>query len=146
MLSRELLEAGVRRRYLELPLPSGETARIRNLSEEEAARAQRPLMSAEGRPSPEVLEEYHLRLVAECLVDCQGAALLEPAEFEILSRYDAADLLVLVDAARKHCGFVSGGGAGGGGVESAKKNSGPTPDSSSATASPRDWGSPTSGS
>lgn len=100
----EFFLKGFERRFVEVPLPGGHKARVRNLSERERVGFEERFFDAKaGRMKP----DCRIGLVSMCLVDSAGEPLFPDfsAIRDQLFNADFAQTGLLFDACWKHCGF-----------------------------------------
>jgi hypothetical protein len=125
--AEQLFAMAGKRRFTETTLPvAGATVRIRSLTERELSTFQARIVSAkDARQRSARLMEANRRLIAMCLVDADGNALLADADLDRLAELDAADSQALYDACAAHTGINKAD------VEDLVKNSETTPPSGS---------------
>lgn len=110
------------RRYLEVPLPDGDVARIQSLNELERCelRAGNWRATKDGiELDPEKYATQPTRLIAACVVDESGAKVFR--NWQEAGQLDATLSDILEDACRKHCGLDQTAAA-----KEFEKNSAPT--------------------
>lgn len=104
--SRDAFLRKAERRYKTIPLPSGLTARIRNVTERERAAFDRRLRNKKGDVVNERLQWIRAFWIVTCVVDDNGNRLLKDSDVEAVGEMDAADTTLLADEIAKHCGFA----------------------------------------
>lgn len=105
VLSREGLLQKTGRRYIEVELPSGGTARLQSLTELERSEYNASLLDKKGDIDKSKLTYGTMLLLCRMLVDSDNKRMFLDHEYEILSSIDSLDMEVLGDEARKHVGF-----------------------------------------
>ena len=113
------------RRYKEVELPDGSTARIRNLTEDEKSTFEASVLSAKGEFSIDRVKQQRRRLICLCLVNAAGDRILSDEDATALKQVDGALTSALYDECRVWCGFDEGD------IEELVKNSTATPDAPS---------------
>jgi hypothetical protein len=109
MLStREELLSSFQRRYREVPLPSGRTVRIRNLTELERGKLiEVPrLNAATDAERRKAVQEEPCRWIVACVVDSDGQRLFKASDIPDLQQLDAADTRAIYVAAQEHVGSI----------------------------------------
>lgn len=107
VLSREGLLQKSKRRYLDVFLPSGGTARLQSLTELERSEYNSSLLDKRGELDREKLTYGTMMLLCRMLVDEDNKRMFLDHEHEILASIDSLDMEILGDEARKHIGFDS---------------------------------------
>lgn len=107
VLSREGLLQKSKRRYLDVSLPSGGTARLQSLTELERSEYNSSLLDKKGELDREKLTYGTMMLLCRMLVDQDNKRMFLDHEHEILASIDSLDMEILGDEARKHIGFDS---------------------------------------
>lgn len=105
VLSREGLLQKTKRRYVEVELPSGGTARLQSLSELERSEYNSSLLDKKGDIDKTKLTFGTMLLLCRMLVDSDDKRLFLDHEYELLASIDSLDMEVLGEEARKHVGF-----------------------------------------
>lgn len=107
VLSRDGLLQKSKRRYVDVLLPSGGTARLQSLTELERSEYNSSLLDKRGELDREKLTYGTMMLLCRMLVDQDNKRMFLDHEHEILAAIDSLDMEVLGDEARKHIGFDS---------------------------------------
>lgn len=107
VLSREGLLQKTKRRYVEVQLPSGGTARLQSLNELERAEYNSSLLDKKGELDRDKLTYGTMMLLCRMLVDQDNKRMFHDHEHETLALIDSLDMEVLGDEARRHIGFDS---------------------------------------
>lgn len=105
VLSREGLLQKTKRRYIDVELPSGGTARLQSLSELERSEYNSSLLDKKGEIDKTKLTFGTMLLLCRMLVDSDDKRLFLDHEYELLASIDSLDMEVLGEEARKHVGF-----------------------------------------
>jgi hypothetical protein len=105
LLDRSGLLSKKGRRYRDVELPSGGTARLQSLTELERSEYNSELLDKKGEVDRKKLTFGTAMLLVRMLVDEEGKRLFLDSEYEELSSIDSLDMEVLGDEARKHVGF-----------------------------------------
>lgn len=108
LATREDLLSSFQRRYREVPLPSGRTVRIRNLTELERGKlVEGPRLSAAtDAERRKALQEEPVRWIVACVVDADGNRLFKTSDIPDLLQLDAADTRAIYVAAMDHLGTI----------------------------------------
>ena len=104
-LGRDQLLAKTKRRFSEVTLPDGDTVRIRSLTERERSKYESETLNKKGELNQVKLADAKRRLIALCVVDSDGNAILSADDVRALEEVDSAVTQSLYDAIRQHCGF-----------------------------------------
>jgi hypothetical protein len=107
MLTREQFLGSFVRTYRTVDTAIG-PLRIQNLNEGEKAKWQDGNYDKDGKLISNWLGKSRRRLIVACLVDDNGAPLLEEKDAEKLKDVDAAVTAVLGDACSEHIGMTKG--------------------------------------
>lgn len=102
-ITRDGLLRPLERRYRDVVLPGGLTARLQSLSERERSEWDAGNEDAKGNWSPPRAKEGRRRLLTMALVDGEGKRLLDPLDVQALEELDAVTMRVLWEAAVEHC-------------------------------------------
>jgi hypothetical protein len=121
--------AAAKRRFKEVPLPDGKSARIRSITAAEWADIDaRNVDMKKGGLSAVGLRNSDLRLVAASVVDADGNPIFNDGDLKQLGEIDAGVIVPLVKAIKEHSGLRQD-------VEDALKNLSTTADSGSSSSS-----------
>ena len=125
MLTRDDFKKDFRRRFKVIDLPSGNQARIRNLKQSEMREFRGGNFTADGELDAKRLPDANELLVAQCLVDEEGAPLFKADEVVggCFNDASAADMETIYDHARAWIGLADSLTT----LEDAVKNSASTP-------------------
>jgi len=105
LLSRDSFLQKTKRRYIDVELPSGGTARLQSLTELERSEYNSGLLDKKGEIDKEKLTLGTVMLVCKMLVDSENNRMFHDHEHELLATIDSLDMEVLGDEARGHIGF-----------------------------------------
>lgn len=126
---REDFFAAAKRRFKDVPLPGGKSARIRSLTAGEWATLEMgSINKKKGGMDPAGARLSDLRLFAACVCDENGELLFMEADIPKLEAIDSTVILPVVRAIREHSGLRQD-------VEDAIKNFAATGESDSHTSS-----------
>lgn len=104
-LTKESLFKKTERRYVDVPLPGGEVARLQSLTELERAEHNASLLKDDGSVDKSKLKNATSQLLVMMLVDENGEQILHDHEVDTLLGVDSLVMEILGDAAREHIGW-----------------------------------------
>lgn len=115
-MSREdFLGSASKRRFKDVPLPGGNKARIRSISEGEWAEIDLKSVDKKGGYNIAALRLSDARLIVATVCDHDGNPIFSDADLETIMGFDTGYVLPLVREIKEHCGLR-------GTVEDAEKN------------------------
>lgn len=115
---KSALTGSTKRRFRDVTIPeTGDTFRLRSLSDRERSKYETDTLTKSGKVNTHRVEDSKRRLLVLTLVDAEGNRLFRDNETDQLADVDGLLIGRLFDAAREHCGFEEGD------VEELAKNS-----------------------
>lgn len=104
-VSRADLLGRSKRRYVDVPLPTGGKVRVRSLSEAERTEHEMSVLDAKGDWKRSLAAQQRRRLIAVTVCDGEGSLLFSTRNLEEVARLDSADAAAIFDAAAKLSGL-----------------------------------------